>query len=197
MAGDYGDYRDIIRARVLDQESFARATFSGALPGQSIPWIRVVIRPVLLKEKRFLQFSYFDSRKDITKNYSGDEAEEKLDELLALPFKNFHIDNTTRVVQINLSKKGKPLIRETGVEIPERKEVNLSHNREKELILDANKPEPFLQAVGIMTEEGKIKSERQSKFRQINEYLRLVEQTGVLEELRSGPVHVVDFGCGN
>ena len=63
--------------------------------------------------------------------------------------------------------------------------------------LPANKPEPFLQPVGIMTVEGKIKSDMHSKFRQINEYLRLVEQTGVLQELRSEPVHVVDFGCGN
>jgi hypothetical protein len=157
----------------------------------------VVIRPVLLKEKRFLQFSYFDDRKDITKNYSGEEAKEKLEELLALPFKNFHIDTATRVVQINLSKKGKPLIRETEIAVTDRKDVKLSHNREKDLILPANKPELFLQAVGIMTAEGKIKSDMQSKFRQINEYLRLVEQTGVLQEIGSEPVHVVDFGCGN
>jgi SAM-dependent methyltransferase len=197
MVGDYKDYRELIETRVLDEEQFRRATFSGNLPGQIVPWIKVVIRPVLVKAKRALQFSYFDSRKDITKNYIGNEVNEKLRELLTLPFRNFHLETTTHVVQINLSKKGKPLIRETKVKEPDRKEVNLSHNREKDLILPANKPEPFLQAVGIMTQEGKIKSDMQSKFRQINEYLKLVEQTDVLHEFRPNPVHVVDCGCGN
>src|SRR6187551_934024 len=127
MVGEYKDYRELIKARVLDEEQFRRATFSGNLPGQIVPWIKVVIRPVLVKAKRALQFSYFDSRKDITKNYTGNEINENLSELLALPFRNFHLETATHVVQINLSKKGKPLIRETKVKEPDRKEVNLSH----------------------------------------------------------------------
>lgn len=191
------DYKDLLKATVLDGESLVRATFSGSLPGQAVPWIRVVIRPVLLKAERFLQFSYFDSKKDITKNYAGIEANSKLDELLALPFKNFHVETTTRVVQVNLSKKGKPLIHESRIAQEEKREVNLAHNREKDLILSTTQPEPFLQAVGIMTGEGKIKSDMQSKFRQINEYLKLIAQTGVLQEFPASPVEVVDFGCGN
>ena len=177
------DYRDLLKSAILDQENLVRATFSGSLPGQDAPWTKVVIRPVLLKNERHLQFSYFDSRKDISKNYSGPEASQRLDDLLSLPFRNFHVETATRVIQVNISKKGKPLIHESRVADQERKPVSLSHNREKDLILPASKPEPFLQAVGIMTKEGKIKYDMQSKFRQINEYLKLIEQTGVLEEL--------------
>jgi len=191
------DYKEVLKSNVLAQENLVRATFSGSLPGQSPPWIKVVIRPVLLKNERYLQFSYFDSRKDITKNYSGAEANERLDELLELPFRNFHVETTTRIVQVNVSKKGKPLIHESRVADQERKPVNLSHNREKDLILPASRPEPFLQAIGIMTKEGNVKSDMQSKFRQINEYLKLIDQTGVLKEFGPGPVRVVDFGCGN
>ncbi|MEO6457849.1 MAG: SAM-dependent methyltransferase, partial [Chloroflexia bacterium] len=132
-----------------------------------------------------------------TKNYSGTEAEEKLDELIGLPFKNFHVETAGRVMQVNLSKKGKPLILDKAVVEKEKKPINLSHNREKDLILPADKPVPFLHLTGIMTQDGKIKSDMHSKFRQINEYLKLVDQTGVLGTLKAAPVRVVDFGCGN
>jgi len=190
------DYRDLVKMNIMDQEKLVRATFSGSLPGQSLPWIKVVIRPVLLKNERFLQFSHFDSKKDITKNYSGAEANDRLDELLSLPFRNFHVETTEKVIQVNLSKKGKALVHESRV-VGEKKPVNLSHNREKDLILPSDKPEPFLQAVGIMTSEGKIKSDMQSKFRQINEFLKLLDQTGMLKEFGSAPISVVDCGCGN
>jgi SAM-dependent methyltransferase len=191
------EYRDLVKTNVMDQENLVRATFSGSLPGQSLPWTRVLIRPVLLKGERFLQFSHFDKRKDITKNHSGAEASARLDELLALPFRNFHVETASRVLQINLTKKGKALIHESKVAGEGKQPVNVSHNREKDLILPANKPEPFLQAVGIMTKEGKIKSDMQSKFQQINEFLKLVNQTGIAQEFGEGPVNVVDCGCGN
>ena len=191
------DYKGIIRDGVLDEGGFVRATFSGHLPGQTAPWVKVVIRPVLLRNERFLQFSFFDGRKDITKNYAGREAEQELEKLLVLPWRNFHIESTQGSVQVNISKKGTPIISERKHTRPESKEINLAHDREKKLILPANKPEPFLQAVGIMTQEGKIKSDMQSKFRQINEYLKLIDQTGILSQLGKSPVHVVDCGCGN
>src|SRR3712207_5837800 len=37
----------------------------------------------------------------------------------------------------------------------------------------------------------------QSKFKQINEFLRLLAETGELDKFDRSPVEVVDFGCGN
>jgi Methyltransferase domain len=48
-----------------------------------------------------------------------------------------------------------------------------------------------------MSEDGKIRADMQSKFRQINEFLKLVQQTGELEKFSTSPLHVVDCGCGN
>ncbi|MGH2479045.1 MAG: class I SAM-dependent methyltransferase, partial [Ktedonobacteraceae bacterium] len=64
-------------------------------------------------------------------------------------------------------------------------------------LLTAVDAAPFLQAVGIMTQDGKIKADMQSKFRQINEFLKLVQQTDELEKFNTFPLHVVDCGCGN
>src|ERR671939_199351 len=149
-----GEYKELVKKAILEEENLTRATLSGSLPGQTVPWIRVVIRPVLVRGERVLQFSHFDGKKDIAKNYSGEEAGERLDELLALPFRNFHVETGTRTVQVNLTKKGRPIVHEGRVAEQEKKHVNLSHDREKDLILPADKAEPFLQAVGIMTREG-------------------------------------------
>ena len=77
------NYKESVKRLVLDEETFMRVTFKGQLRGQEVQWRRVVVRPVLIKQARHLQFSYFDAKQDITKNYCGFEANQKLDEILA------------------------------------------------------------------------------------------------------------------
>jgi SAM-dependent methyltransferase len=190
------DYQQLIREHILNEEDFIKATFSGKHQDKTVPWLRVVVRPVLVRGQRHLQFSYFDAKKDITKNYRGDESAEKLEELLVLGFRNVHIQTAKREIAITLSSKGKPLIRSTRP-AHQLAEVNLSHDRQKNVLLTAGDAAPFLKEAGIMTREGKIRADMQGKFRQINEFLRLVQQTGALEKFDHAPLHVVDCGCGN
>jgi len=187
------DYRQLIRDRILARESLIRAVFSGEQKGWSLPWVKVTVRPVELKGQIHLQFSYFDEKKDITKNYL-DEAKSKVDELLALPFRNIFIESSAGNLQVNISKKGKALVNETK---PSATTTDLSHDRQKNKILTAENAAPFLKAVGIMTEDGRIKADMQRKFKQVNEFLRLVDETGSLPTQTGQLIHVVDFGCGS
>ena len=190
------DYRQLVRDRILARESLIRAVFSGEQKGSSLPWVKVTVRPVELKRQIHLQFSYFDEKKDVTKNYL-DEAESKTDELLALPFRNIFIESTVGNLQVNISKKGKVLVNETK---PSKATTDLAHDRQKIKILTAETAAPFLKAVGIMTEDGRIKADMQRKFKQVNEFLRLLDETGSLpaQGAQTGqPIHVVDFGCGS
>ncbi|HEU0294916.1 MAG TPA: hypothetical protein VFR47_19395, partial [Anaerolineales bacterium] len=120
------DYRQLVRERILARESLIRAVFSGEQKGSSLPWVKVVVRPVELKGQIHLQVSYFDEKKDITKNYL-EEAELKVDELLALPFRNIFIESSTGNLQVNISKKGKALINEIK---PSTATTDLSHDRQ-------------------------------------------------------------------
>ena len=187
------DYRQLIRDRILARKSLIRAVFSGEQKGSSLPWVKVTVRPVELKGQIHLQFSYFDEKKDITKNYL-DEAKSKVDELLALPFRNIFIESSAGNLQVNISKKGKALVNETK---PSATTTDLSHDRQKNKILTAENAAPFLKAVGIMTEDGRIKADMQRKFKQVNEFLRLVDETGSLPTQTGQLIHVVDFGCGS
>src|SRR5690349_14114508 len=133
------DYISLIKEHILDEAAFARATFSGTQRGQTMPWLKLVIRPVMLKSGRHLQFSSFDAKKDITKNYAGSEALDQLEQALSLPFANYTVQTTNGDLQVRISKKGKPLISQSK---SQPREVELTHDREKAFVLPANAPDP-------------------------------------------------------
>ena len=54
-------------------------------------------------------------------------------------------------------------------------EADRTHNRTKNYILEEGRPVPFLQDLGVMTEDGKIVRSRTDKFRQINRFLEFIE----------------------
>lgn len=188
------DYKPLARARLLASATLIHATFSGAQKGASVPWVKVTVRPVELKGQVHLQVSYFSEKQDVTKNYLAD-APAHIDELLALPFRNIFIESADGNLQVNFSKKGRPVVSEPKTETKET--PALSHDRQKNKILTAENSAPFLKAIGIMTADGRIKADMQSKFKQINEFLRLVNETASFSAGGWDSVHVVDFGCGS
>lgn len=190
------DYKQLVRERILKKDELIRATFSGEQKGSSLQWNKVTVRPVEIKTEIHLQFSYVNDKKDITKNYLLDEAASKVDELLALPFRNIFVESKTGGVQVNISKKGKAVVSKVKPSKTST-QADVAHDRQKNRLLSAENAEPFLKAVGIMTNDGKIRADMQSKFKQINEFLRLVDETDSFQALRGSPFHIVDFGCGN
>ena len=190
------DYPKLVRERILSRDTFVRAVFSGQQKGSKVEWIKVVVRPVEIKGEIHLQFSYFDEKKDITKNYTIEEVAAKVNQLLAIPFRNILVENNTSHLQVNISKKGKALVNEIKfATMPVI--ADLTHNRQKSRILSADNAKPYLEAVGIMTKDGKIKADMQRKHKQINEFIRLIDETDSFNGFNGNSVHVVDFGCGN
>ena len=54
---------------------------------------------------------------------------------------------------------------------------------------------PFLQDLGVMTQDGKIVRTRFDKFRQINRFLEFIED--ILPQLdKDREITILDFGCG-
>ena len=187
------DYKQLLRERILDSGAFVRAVFSGEQKGASVPWGKVAVRLVELKGQLHWQFSYFDGKKDITKNYL-DEAAAKVDELLALPFRNIFIESGAGNVQVNFSKKGRALVSKSK---PTAAETDLAHDRHKDRLLNEENAAPFLHAIGILTQDGRIKADMQRKYRQVNEFLRLVDETASFSAWAGSPIRIVDFGCGS
>ncbi len=191
------DYREQVKRLVLDEASFVRLTAKGKIREGVLPWRQVIVRPILLKGEHYLQFSYFTERQDTTRNYQGAEVGTKLDELLALPFNSIRVQATGEEVVVQIKKNGFPLVHRTATAV--QAEPVLAHDLSKNLPLPADRPDAFLQTIGVMDEQGKILPSMQDKFSQVNEFLKLLVHTGELErfEKSSAPVNILDCGCGS
>ncbi len=156
---------------------------------------KITLRPVEIKGQRMVQVSAFDGRKTDVKNYIGEPLVVAVSELLMVPYRSVFVATLNEEVHIQVSKKGKPLVtrkRKQAAALPQ-----LDHNRTIQRPLPEGTPDLFLQRIGLMTADGRIKADRQRKFQQINEFIRVACETAEFTALPNGPMLIVDFGCGN
>ena len=171
---------------ISDQNNFVRAVLSGRRRNMQTEYERIDIRPVQLKHGLRLQLILSEEKQDTTKNIGIDA--EKILELLNSGYANVLVEFTTGSYSLRITKKGEALIHEAkGVF-----ERSVSHDRTKERLLDAS--DPFLIEVGISDHKGSIKPSMQDKYRQVEEFLRILEPA--LPEKKE-KLSIVDLGCGH
>jgi SAM-dependent methyltransferase len=185
-----------IRAAVLS-DAFRRGTFGGPRRN-SLPcrWVKVAVRAIHLRGEPHLQFSYFDERKDVTRNVPAAAAGPVLDELIGWAFSAVHMSTTAEEIDLQLSKKGKVLVRSkpaTPADTP------AAHNRVKDQPLPEGKADRLLEVMGVMTAGGQVKPSMRAKFTQINEFLRHLRHTLETADLLhlDRPLELLDCGCGS
>ena len=155
---------------------------------------KVKVRPVLMKDTRVFQMETFRGNQAFHENLSADEACEKMLEAME-NMKQMQLVTADAEFSVLISKKGKVTIKKKQKKAKMRP-LDLNHNRKKQYILQEGVPVPFLQDLGVMTEEGKIVHARFDKFRQINRFLEFIED--ILPQLDSGrELTILDFGCGS
>lgn len=187
---------EVERAITAD-EHFVRAVFSGRRRNMNPQHERLDIRPVQLKDGLALQVSFSDGRQMTSKNYSPDQL--PFSELAESGYANFHIDLEGETLSLRISKKGVPLFSRSKNSSTR----DLSHDRSKKRLLDS--ADPFLREIGIADYNGAIKPSKMDKYKQVEEFLRLLIPTlndaisaGHIEQpTESRPLRVVDLGCGH
>ncbi len=203
MAHDLDDALAQVRAAVLDDATLLRAVAAGHRRGRRPAVQRVELRYVDLAAGRRLQVTSYDGQQARASNLEpGPDAVAAVEQLLAEPYANWHLDTTTETVQLRVTKKGDALVhraaRERGLV-----ETARAHDRVKPRLLDPT--DPVLRVVGIADQHGRIKPTRQAKYRQVEEFLRALD--AAVEAAQAAgtlpatgperPLRVVDLGCGN
>lgn len=190
--------REVIRAALLDDATLVRAVGSGRRRGEEPPaYQRVELRYVDLKTARHLQLTEYDERQAHIRNAApGPEAAGVVDELLSAPYGNWHVETTTETLRLRYTKKGKLLLHRQD----DSHEQQTGHDRAKQRLLDP--AAPFLVELGISDHLGRVKPSRQSKYKQIDEFCKLLapalDEAIAAGRIQAGrPLHVVDLGCGN
>jgi SAM-dependent methyltransferase len=191
-----------LRGRLLDPESLVRAVASGKHRSGTPRWRRVELRYVDLKAGRQLQLTAYDDTQAHTSNHAvGDDARDAVDDLLDEPFGNWHVDTMTESVQLRVTRKGEALVHATARTAPA--ELDRGHDRDKERLLPED--DPLFGVLGLADADGRLKPSRRDKYRQVEEFLRLLD-TAVTEAIDKGqlrrptpdaPLRVADLGCGN
>lgn len=197
MSADPESVRKLVTETIRSPD-FRRATFGGTARGEDSPWVRVVLRPIELRGERHLQFSYFDQKKNVTKNYTVSELDAPLAELLNSGFAGIHLSTSGEEVDIRTTKKGKVLVGRRKVTSTSQSEVE-PHNRPKDAPLPEGRADHLLEIMGISTADGRVRPTMQAKFTQINEFLKhlrhVLDDAGLRDLGR--PVELLDCGCGS
>ena len=178
-------------------ETIARIVLSGRRRNMQTVSERIDIRPVSIKEKLHFQVSTSDGRAVTTKNYLPTEL--PINEYIRSGYANILIEGTQESFTLRITKKDEPLISITSGAGT----VDLAHDKKKERLLDAG--DPFLREVGISDSSGQIKPSKSDKYRQVEEFLRLLSPTltsaieaGQIKKPSSAsPLTIVDLGCGH
>lgn len=181
---------DLLTNRLADG-TFIRATVSQPRK-KSNEVKRIKVKPIELKGELHIQFEYQYERIIKHTNIPAAELQEDLKNILE-EFKQLHLEFTNETMQVILSKKMKVSLKRTP--LAKEKTVDYSHNRKKNYALDEHTPYPFLIRLGVQTAEGKVKKQKYDKFRQINRFVELIDDT--LDHLPSDrPIRILDFGSG-
>ena len=167
---------------------FVRAVLSGQRRNLQAQYLRVDIKPVLLKDGVKLQIISSDGKKDFTTNVT---AEFDFAQLLNSGYANLLVDTETESVQVKVSKKDEALLSVSKVKLSR----ELSHDRQKQRMLaEGNQVFKALDMADIL---GRIKPSKMDKYKQVDEFLRLINQTLDSQLLSKDEINVVDLGCGH
>ena len=154
---------------------------------------KVKVRPVLKKEVLYFQFESFRNNQAFHENVEEKKACEILLEYMG-NMRQMQMETQRADYTVLVSKKGKVTIK-SKIKKGGKKKIDMSHDRKKKYVLEEGVPVPFLQDLGVMTQDGKIVRAKSDKFRQINRFLEFIED--ILPELDKGrELTILDFGCG-
>ena len=154
---------------------------------------------------------FFTQTQSFHKNFSEDELEEFLSANIGSSFKSCVERTEDKEITFLTNKKGqtrrleKPLAlsSDKGKFVKPLSAAAAQAARKKNYIIQEGSPVPFLQALGVMTDAGKVVAAKYDKFRQINRFLELLDDVlpAVLQarsQAQEGgaPLQILDFGSG-
>lgn len=158
------------------------------------PIKRIQGRIVEIKQEKKISFVFEYQTKNITKNFSMEDCEKQLTELLGNNFKNAMLFTEQHDIRLSYNKKMKSNLAYSKPTLLEN--ISLEHNKEKNSIISINN-NIYLKELGVITQENKIAQNMQSKLKQINKYIETIE--GVIKSsnlMTEKEIDIVDMGSG-
>ena len=153
---------------------------------------RYTIRCVQLKDGLQMQWTARIGTQEVHENLSLADSLSRLDAIFPQTYREANLLTTDQDSQFR-SRDGVSI--KASQKATQRTPPPVSHNREKQYLIPEGVPCPFLEAIGVMTADGRVRASMTHKFHQINRFLELVND--IVPHLPpEGQLRVVDFGSG-
>ena len=173
----------------IKSPNFVRAVLSGRRRNLTPTAERIDIKPVLIKGEEKLQIQSTDGRQVTTKNLSANELD--FADFLGQGFANLLAESTSESYSVRISKKDEALVTIGRVKL----ERDLTHDRQKQRLLPEDNR--IFALLGMHDGYKRIKPSKMDKYRQVEEFLRLLKPTLDNEVGAQSEISIVDLGCGH
>lgn len=175
----------------IEIKSIIKGTISN--PRNNSKYIKGYIRPVEIKENSMMQIELFTKTQSFAHNYNYDEFSEIINTIMLDSFFQLNIITNEYNYSFKYTKKNHLL--SNKIKNKEIKTLlNVSHNKQKKYILNDGNIIPPLVDLGVMTQDGKIVPSYYDKYRQINRFLEIIDDT--IKDFKEQELNIIDFGCG-
>lgn len=154
---------------------------------------KIVIQPVKRDGELCFKAESFTEKQAFHKTVLLSELFAFIEKQLAENFRQLDGILANKSVTVKISKKGKILYTEKK-NSDGFADINFSHNREKNYILPQGTYVPALYELGIISKDGKVLNSGFDKFKQINRFVEIVDDS--IKNIDGDSVNVIDFGCG-
>lgn len=153
---------------------------------------QIRVRPLTLRGQPVLSFVHRFPTRDETHNLPPAAALDTLRALLNTLYRSAHLFLPTETLQLDYSKKGRPMLRRSAAEPTPAPPT--THDRPKQRLLSPDAP--WLHPLGITAPDHTVLPSMSRKWKQLNKFAEILQ--GPLQALTPGPhpVHILDFGCG-
>lgn len=153
----------------------------------------IFIKPVTIKNKLKLAFTYRHNTNDSFKNYDIEEALILLEKMLQADFYNADMFTSKQDIYFSINKDGvaKLITKPASLSV---KPGALQHDRQKQRLVEAVNAS-WMKELGITTAEGQVKKDMHDKYKQINHYVDIIN--GILKDIHfDKAITVADMGSG-
>lgn len=175
----------------IEIKNIIRGTISN--PRNNSKYIKGYVRPVEIKGNSMMQIELFTETQSFAHNYNYDEFSEIINTIMLDSFFQLNIITNEYNYSFKYTKKNHLL--SNKIKNKEIKTLlNVSHNKQKKYILNDGNIIPPLVDLGVMTQDGKIVPSYYDKYRQINRFLEIIDDT--IKAFKEQELNIIDFGCG-
>ena len=175
----------------LSAGTFVKMSFGKVKPGVGVK--KGIATLLMVRDKPAVRFVLTYNRKDMTRNAAFGDAPAVAAELIGEQFLSATLYTTTRDFTLDHNNKG--VARLTNAKPTFGTATVSDHNRTKAYVVDPARP--YLKALGITLEDGRVKPSMHPKYKQICHFIEIIEDLIRLSPLKdASAMTAIDIGAG-